>query len=72
MGLSMIDGSEAVRLHARLHAVACRAMLGRIAHDASLADLAFAGFKLRLDQDDHLTTFRQQRHDGRESAAWPR
>jgi hypothetical protein len=51
-------GSEAKGLDARLHAVARRLMLGGIAHDASLADLTFANFELRLDQDDHLATFR--------------
>jgi len=51
-------GSEAVRLHGRLHAVARRAMLGGIAHDAAFAHLSFAGLKLRFDQHYNLTVLR--------------
>jgi len=47
-----------VRLHGRLHAVARRAMLGGIAHDAAFAHLSFAGLKLRFDQHYNLTVLR--------------
>src|ERR1051325_1067877 len=51
-------GTEPIGFDACLHAIARLTMLGRIPHNSSFADFAFSGFELRLQQDDHFTTFR--------------
>ena len=54
MGLSMMPVSNPNSSHGRAHPLASGLVQLGIAHDAALADLALAHFKLRFDQYNHL------------------
>ena len=66
MGLSMMSVCESEFFDGAPDAVAGGLMQRRVAHDAALADLALAHFKLRLDQYNHLPLRLEQGNDGRQ------
>jgi hypothetical protein len=49
------SGAKSERFDASPDTIAGDAMNLRVAHDSSFADLAPVGFKLGLDEDDHMT-----------------
>src|SRR4051794_7156868 len=60
-------GGEPEFFDGRSNAVACGPMQRRVAHNATLSDLALANFELRLDQYNHLPLRLEQRNDGRQN-----
>ena len=60
----MMSGFESEFAARPVHPLAGGLVQLRIAHDAALADLALAHFKLRFDQYNHLPAGPEQRNRG--------